>query len=170
MSEWLHHWLATRTGAASTVSGYASHVRLYLAPYLGMVVLAELSVAHLQAVFAGIAREHQARAMPLTAATLNRIRATLRTALNAAIRRGLIGDNPASRVELPTARRPRAVVWTAERVQHWQRTGSVRRLRCGRRRRPPSSSTHQRPSPVRRLPSHRAARAAARRSGRTALV
>ncbi len=59
----------------------------------------------------------------MTAATLNRIRATLRTALNAAIRQGLIGDNPASRVELPVARRPRAVVWTAARVEHWQRTG-----------------------------------------------
>ncbi|WP_187438298.1 tyrosine-type recombinase/integrase [Actinomadura decatromicini] len=123
VGEWLTHWLATRSGAASTIGGYASHVRLYLAPYLGTVVLAELSVAHLQAVFASIARHHQARGAPLTPATLNRIRATLRTALNAAIRRGLISDNPASRVELPTARRPRAVVWTAERVRHWQRTG-----------------------------------------------
>ncbi|TMR05714.1 hypothetical protein ETD83_05605 [Actinomadura soli] len=55
VGEWLTHWLATRTGAASTISGYASHVRLYLAPYLGTVVLAELSVAHLQAVSASIA-------------------------------------------------------------------------------------------------------------------
>ncbi|MEV4670839.1 tyrosine-type recombinase/integrase [Actinomadura sp. NPDC049382] len=123
VGEWLIHWLATRTGAATTISGYASHVRLYLAPYLGTVVLAELSVAHLQAMFARIAREHRARGMPLTAATMNRIRATLRTALNAALRRGLISDNPAARIELPTARRPRAVVWTAERVRHWQRTG-----------------------------------------------
>ncbi|WP_233617616.1 tyrosine-type recombinase/integrase [Actinomadura sp. WAC 06369] len=43
--------------------------------------------------------------------------------MNAAIRQGLIGDNPASRVELPVARRPRVVVWTAARVVHWQRTG-----------------------------------------------
>ncbi|MFF5260060.1 hypothetical protein ACFY4C_14010 [Actinomadura viridis] len=123
VGEWLTHWLATRTGAASTISGYASHVRLYLAPYLGAVVLTELSVSHLQAMFARIAREHQARGTPLTAATLNRIRATLRTALNAALGRGLISDNPAARVELPAARRPRAVVWTAARVEHWKRTG-----------------------------------------------
>jgi hypothetical protein len=62
-------------------------------------------------------------APPVTATTLSRIRATLRAALNAAIRRGLISDNPASRAELPRARRPRAVVWTPERVGHWQRTG-----------------------------------------------
>ncbi|TYC10515.1 site-specific integrase [Actinomadura syzygii] len=73
--------------------------------------------------FAAITRQHEARGAPLSAATLNRIRATLRTALNAAIRYGLIGDNPASRVQLPVARRPRAVVWTAARVEHWQRTG-----------------------------------------------
>ncbi|WP_173098395.1 site-specific integrase [Actinomadura verrucosospora] len=123
VGEWLTHWPATRTGAATTISGHAGHVRLYLAPYLGTVVLAELSVAHLQAMFARIAREHRARGVPLTAATVNRIRATLRTALNAALRRGLISGNPAARIELPTARRPRAVVWTAERVRHWQRTG-----------------------------------------------
>ncbi|OLT30699.1 hypothetical protein BJF79_38430 [Actinomadura sp. CNU-125] len=123
VGEWLSHWLATRNGAASTVSGYASHVRLYLAPYLGTVALAELSVSHLQAMFARIARDHERQGRPLTAATLNRIRATLRTALNAALRRGLMSDNPAARVELPPARRPRAVVWTAARVEHWQRTG-----------------------------------------------
>ena len=42
---------------------------------------------------------------------------------HAAIRRGLVGENPASRAELPRAPRPRAVVWTPERVEHWQRTG-----------------------------------------------
>ncbi|MEU4828582.1 tyrosine-type recombinase/integrase [Actinomadura sp. NPDC023710] len=123
VGEWLTHWLATRTGAATTVSGYASHVHLYLASYLGTVVLAELSVSYLQAMFARIAREHERQGRSLTAATLNRIRATLRTALNAALRQGLISDNPAARMELPTARRPRAVVWTTERVKHWQRTG-----------------------------------------------
>jgi len=103
--------------------GYAAHVRLYLEPYLGNVLLAELSVAHLQAMFTAIVRQHQAAGSPVTAATLHRIRATLRAALNAALRRGLIGDNPAGRAELPRSRCPRAVVWTSERTQHWQRTG-----------------------------------------------
>jgi integrase len=87
------------------------------------VPLAELSAAHVQAMFTAITRQHQAAGSPGTAATLSRIRATLRAALNAAIRRGLIGDNPASQAELPRARRPRAVVWTSERIEHWQRTG-----------------------------------------------
>ncbi|OLT31857.1 hypothetical protein BJF79_08670 [Actinomadura sp. CNU-125] len=61
--------MATRTSAASTISGYASHVRLYLAPYLGTVALAELSVSHLQAMFARISRDHERQGRPLTAAT-----------------------------------------------------------------------------------------------------
>jgi hypothetical protein len=52
VGDWLAHWLVSRTApAASTVRGYTAHVRLYLAPYLGQVLLAELSAAHVQAMF-----------------------------------------------------------------------------------------------------------------------
>src|SRR6266702_5074411 len=136
VGDWLAHWLVSRTSpAASTVRGYTAHVRLYLAPYLGQVLLAELSAAQVQAMFTAITRQHQELGSPVTAATLNRIRATLRAALNAAIRRGLITGNPASRTELPRARRPRAVVWTPSQVEHWQRTGNgpqSRRRGCRR--------------------------------------
>lgn len=60
---------------------------------------------------------------PATAASLARIRATLRTALNAALQQGLIPVNPACRVELPPAQRPKAVVWAAARIEEWTRTG-----------------------------------------------
>jgi len=124
VGDWLAHWLASRTSpAGSTMRSYGAHVRLYLAPYLGPVLLAELSAAHIQAMFTAITRQHQETGSPVSAATLNRVRATLRAALNAAVRRGLIGENPASRAELPHARRPRAVVWTPARVEHWQHTG-----------------------------------------------
>jgi len=109
--------------ASSTVRGYAAHVRLYLQPHLGPILLAELTTAHVQAMFTAIIRQHQATGHPVTAATLARIRATLRAALNTAIRHGLITGNPARHVELPPARRPHAVVWTANRVEHWHATG-----------------------------------------------
>jgi hypothetical protein len=60
---------------------------LYLAPYLGQVLLAELSTAHVQAMFTA----HQEFGSPVSAATLTRIRATLRAALNGAIRRQVGG-------------------------------------------------------------------------------
>jgi hypothetical protein len=54
------HWLAARTSpAASTIRSYAGHVRLYLKPYLGRILLAELSVAHVQAMFTAATRHHQ---------------------------------------------------------------------------------------------------------------
>jgi integrase len=55
--------------------------------------------------------------------TLHRIRATLRAALNAAIREGLLRDNPARHIELPSPRRPQALVWTDHRVTAWRERG-----------------------------------------------
>ena len=104
----LAHWLVTKTATApSTVRSYAAHVRLYLTPYLGEVLLAELTTEHVQAMVTAIIRQHHALGTPVSAATLTRIRATLRAALNAAIRRGMISENPAAQAELPRARRPR---------------------------------------------------------------
>jgi integrase len=122
--EWLDRWLGERTGPrASTIRGYAAHVRLYLKPCLGHILLADLTAAHVQAMFTVIARQHEAEGRPVTAATLARVKATLRAALNAAIRAGLIGVNAASLAEMPAPRRPHPVVWTAARVAEWQRTG-----------------------------------------------
>jgi integrase len=56
-------------------------------------------------------------------ATKQRIRATLRAALNAAIRKQLITFNPAEWVELESGKRPKAKLWTQLHVEHWQKTG-----------------------------------------------
>ncbi|GAA2791498.1 tyrosine-type recombinase/integrase [Saccharopolyspora taberi] len=56
-------------------------------------------------------------------ATQQRIRATLRAALNDAIAQQLITFNPASHVELEPGKRPKALVWTPRRVEQWQQTG-----------------------------------------------
>src|SRR5437660_557573 len=50
-------------------------------------------------------------------------RATLRAALNAAVREGLRPDNPARHVDLPGPRRPHAEVWTDRRVAAWHSSG-----------------------------------------------
>jgi integrase len=123
VAAWLQRWLENHRGAPFTVAGYTDHVRRYLDPLLGHLLLAELSVAHVEEMFHVITREHRDAGRRLTAATLSRIRATLRAALNAALRAGLVEENPASLVALPPTRRPRAVVWTAARVEHWRKTG-----------------------------------------------
>jgi integrase len=122
--QWLERWLVGRTAPrSSTLRGYSGHIRLYLLPCLGQILLADLSPAHVQAMFTAISRQHEAIGRPVTTATLVRVKATLRTALNAAIRAGHVVTNAASRAELPPARRPKAVVRTGERISEWERTG-----------------------------------------------
>jgi hypothetical protein len=87
--EWLQRWLASRVSLrASTSRGYAAHVRGYLVPYLGGIPLAELSPGDVQAMFTAIIRGEAALGHPVSAATLRRIHATLRAALNGAVARG----------------------------------------------------------------------------------
>jgi hypothetical protein len=88
VAEWLERWLENHPGAPSTVAGYTDHVRRYLTPLLGHLLLAELAVAHVEEMFQIITREHKEAGRRLKAATLDRIRATLRAALNAALRAG----------------------------------------------------------------------------------
>lgn len=55
--------------------------------------------------------------------TRQHIKATLRAALNDAIGRQIITFNPAAHVEIDPVRKPKALVWTDERVARWQQTG-----------------------------------------------
>lgn len=68
-------------------------------------------------------RNKKSKPQQLTAARIRRVHATLLSAMNTAVRRKVIAFNPARHVELPSGRRPRAVVWTDERVAVWKRTG-----------------------------------------------
>ncbi|WP_162890218.1 tyrosine-type recombinase/integrase [Streptomyces olivoreticuli] len=58
-----------------------------------------------------------------SAATLHSINRTLSSALGHAVKRQLVTRNWAALVELPPAKRPKALVWTDERVQRWLQTG-----------------------------------------------
>jgi hypothetical protein len=141
VAEWLTGWLPTKKRLSRNARrSYESHIRLYLIPYLGTVRLDKLRVAHVADMFDAIA-EHNgeivaARASkdpekreavkwqrPVGPTSMQRIRETLRTALNAAIRDGLIVLNPAKWVEMPPADRPKPLVWTEARIEEWKRTG-----------------------------------------------
>jgi hypothetical protein len=124
MGQWLDIWLETRqTLRPATRAIYAQLIRDYLKPRLGGVPLRDLTVGKTQAMFTALLRVNAKRAHPLAPATFQRIREVLRAALNGAIRRGLITQNPARWVEVPSARRPQAVVWTEARVAVWRATG-----------------------------------------------
>jgi integrase len=54
-----------------------------------------------------------------SAATVRRVHATVRSALNTAVKRRLIPWNPALHVELPAAQRTPTIVWTGEQMAHF---------------------------------------------------
>lgn len=56
-------------------------------------------------------------------ATRQHIKATLRASLNDAIGQQIITFNPAAHVEIDPVRKPKALVWTDERVAKWEQTG-----------------------------------------------
>jgi integrase len=140
VADYLWQWHRSRKIEATTLLGYAGHIRNYLEPHLGHIPLDALRVTHIQAMVDAIldrnttidlarhsddpdARSNVKGMRIVTGATLHRIRATLRKALNDAIRaHRLIEFNPAAHIELPCGRRPRAKVWTAAAVTAWQHT------------------------------------------------
>ena len=121
---WLRRWLMSRLSLrAETVRSYAGHIEGYLVPHLGGVLLADLTRSRVQAMFTQVAVAEGMAGKAISTATLHRIHATLRAALNEAMRVGLIGSNPAVGVELPSSPSPRPTLWTAERVAAWQAGG-----------------------------------------------
>jgi integrase len=124
VARWLRYWLSTRTSIRpSTLRSYTEHVERHLIPHLGRIRLGELTGRDVAGIFAALTATATRYGRPVTPSTLHRIRATLRSALNAAIRDGLLRDNVGRFVELPTPRRPQAMVWTDARVQAWRATG-----------------------------------------------
>jgi len=122
--QWLVSWLAGRQSLRpSARRSYQHHLDTYLLPRIGTIPLAMLTAADLRVMFTAMGRQRPATGAPLSAATLARIRATLRAALNAAIREGLISANPARLVELPAPARPHPVVWTLPREAAWRENG-----------------------------------------------
>jgi len=108
---------------ASTSRGYAAHMRSYLVPYLGGIPLAALTAGDVQSMCTAVTRDEGALGRPVSAATLHRIHATLRAALNGAVRAGLISANPGRHPGLPGAARPRPQVWTPALTERWQQDG-----------------------------------------------
>lgn len=143
VAQYLEQWLAGKGRLrASTVRSYREHLDLYLQPGLGHVRLGDLREVDIERLYAAMgqlgrpdpasspelarllaARRAVALRKPLTAARIRRVHATLLSALGSAVKRKLVSHNAAQHVELAHGRRPKAVVWTEDRVTAWQRTG-----------------------------------------------
>jgi integrase len=140
VGEYLQTWLAGRKNLRpGTLRSYQGHIRLYLTPHLGDIPLDRLRVADVDAVFDAIDEYNELIAQARESADLGlrakvkgrrvvgpaskqRIRATLRAALNKAIKERKIDINVAALVELPSGKAPKPLVWTAARIAEWRRS------------------------------------------------
>jgi integrase len=93
------------------------------APVAGPHVTVPPAARRVARLFRDLEAAQSTRSRPLTATSIRGVYATLRSALNAAVRQDKIQRNPALQVDLASGARPKAMVWTRERVAAWQRTG-----------------------------------------------
>ena len=105
VAAWLDSWLAgkRRTKRASTVRGYESHIRVHINPVIGDLPLERVNVGHVEAVLA---------AVPGSAGTRHRVLATLRVALNTAVKQRQITWNPCTGIELEPENPAEGGRWT----------------------------------------------------------
>lgn len=111
LGNYLDQWLASSVSPSvrpATYSSYESHVRIHLKPALGKVPLAKLQPQHVQRLM------NDKLDAGLSANTVLRIRATLRRALNQAIKWGTIDRNVATLVDPPKAEKYRVEAVTPE--------------------------------------------------------
>ncbi|WFF08073.1 tyrosine-type recombinase/integrase [Micromonospora sp. WMMD1076] len=125
VEQWLRRWQQSLPGRVrrSTAATYGHHVDYYRIPYLGNHTLTGLRPAHIETMFTTIGALPTRSGRPVSAATVQRIRATLRRALNMAIREQLLLVNPARLILLPRPHRHRPQPWSAARVAAWRHDG-----------------------------------------------
>ncbi|HSR82682.1 MAG TPA: site-specific integrase [Streptosporangiaceae bacterium] len=98
-------WLEGKQRArrASTYRSYEMHWRVHISPVISHLPLERLNFGHVEEVLAKV---------PGSAGTRHRVLATLRAALNAAVRKRLIPSNPCTGIELEPENPPEQKRWT----------------------------------------------------------
>lgn len=110
----LRQWLEGKRALRDTTRrGYEIHLRRYLVPNIGEMRLSDLRPHHIDMLYADLLSDENSSATPTT---IRHIHATLRSALNTAVKRRLIPWNPAEHVELPERSRPATSVWSPEQL------------------------------------------------------
>lgn len=114
---YLDDWLMRKRRLRPTARrSYGGHIRLHLKPYLGELPLAGLRAHHIDGAYEQIRAANEGKARPTGPGTIRLAHATLRNALNDAVRQRMIPFSPADGVELPEYTRAEVEPWEAEEV------------------------------------------------------
>lgn len=107
----------------TTLKSYRGNVVRYLSPRIGDVAIGDLDIRQLERLYADLMARGGKDGRPLSRRTVEYAAATLRSALNDAVRTGLLDRNPASLARLPkidptsTTEDDDLQVWTADEVR-----------------------------------------------------
>jgi integrase len=119
---WLRQWLdgpAKMRVTPKTLQEYRAWAEGRIIPALGRVRLDQLTPAQIQAAWAALLtapRKDGKRGNGLSPKTIRNCHGLLRTALETAIRHGLLARNPCDLVDLPRARKPDIRVLDADQI------------------------------------------------------
>ncbi|MEU1627348.1 site-specific integrase [Streptomyces sp. NPDC020096] len=111
---WLTHWIENVAPLAvndNTMVGYGVAVRRHLIPGLGAHRLDRLKPEHIEAFYAKM------QANGSKAATAHQVHRTFRTALNEAVRRGHLGQNPVQLAKAPKVGEYEVEPYSVQEVQ-----------------------------------------------------
>ncbi|MGH9248815.1 MAG: tyrosine-type recombinase/integrase, partial [Acidimicrobiales bacterium] len=115
LGEYLQDWITGKQADGlrpKTVENYRHHIATIYTPLIGHVKLADLHVGLVEDVLRQARQDHEDRyGRKMRPTTIERARATLRSALGDARREGLVAGNPAADARLPKASRPRVAPW-----------------------------------------------------------
>lgn len=114
----LSEWIKSKEAKRSTLREYRRHVAWWT-EQIGHVRLTDLRPSHIREAIDPLN-------LNLSAASRQRYKNTLSSALTDAIRAEQISSNPARVVTVKDGgARPAPVIWTAPRVEHWHATGEL---------------------------------------------
>jgi integrase len=124
VAAWLAHWvekIAEPVVSVNTIAGYRVAVRVHLTPGLGAHRLDKLEPEHIERLYAKM------RAKGSKPATVHQAHRTLRTALNVAVRRRHITENPASLAKAPTVTEDEVEPYTLDEIARLLEAAAKRR-------------------------------------------
>ncbi|GAA4287288.1 site-specific integrase [Georgenia daeguensis] len=119
VGRYLETWLEQKVAAGlkpTTARSYRQHIDDYLVPLFGHRRLRDLGPGEVEVALSGLVQDGGKRGRPVSPSTVQRIRATLRSALASAKRKRLVATNAAQDLELPAARRPRVSPWEPDEL------------------------------------------------------
>ncbi|MBT2369479.1 site-specific integrase [Streptomyces sp. ISL-10] len=121
---WLTHWIENIAPLGvneNTMVGYGAAVRKHLIPGLGAHRLDRLKPEHIETFYAAM------QAKGSKPATAHQAHRTFRTALNEAVRRGHLGQNPVRLAKAPRVREDEVEPYSVEEVRRLLRAADKRR-------------------------------------------